>query len=157
MKVRDAMTAAVTCDAATSLRSVTELMRERNCTAVVVTRENEIAGIVTDHDIARRVVAMGPGVSEFAAAAVMSSPLVAIHPDDGLDHAVRLMEDNRVHHLPVTADDGRLCGIIALSDIPARIPRRGLRHLSREDVMVSTAKCGEHHRRTDRGNPSWSY
>lgn len=157
MKVREVMSPAVTCDASTSLRLVTARMRARNCTAVVVMRKGEIAGIVTDYDIARRVVSMGPGVSEFAAETVMSSPLMTTHPDASVEAAVEIMEVNQVHHLPVAGDDGRLCGIIALSDISVRVPKRGLRHMSREDVMITTSKCGEHHRRPERRNPSWLY
>ncbi len=60
MKVRDAMTPPVACNAGDTLRFVTSLLRERASTAVVVMREGRMAGIVTDHDIARRVTAMGP-------------------------------------------------------------------------------------------------
>jgi signal-transduction protein with cAMP-binding, CBS, and nucleotidyltransferase domain len=157
MRVRDAMTPPVTCDAESTLASVTALMRERSSTAVVVMRDGRMAGIVTDHDIARRVVAMGPEAAALPVETAMSWPLVLIDAEAWLDDAVQLMEKNHVHHLAVANDESRLLGLIALSDIRAPLPRKGSPKMLREGVMGTTLICGERHRQTHRRSPSFSY
>jgi CBS domain-containing protein len=133
MKVRDAMTPdPATCEPTTSLRLVATLMLDHDCAAVPIVRSGEVVGIVTDRDIACRAVARGWNAPELPAAAVMSSPLVAIHPDETFDDAVLVMKENHVHHLPVIDDEGRLLGILAQSDLGRRMSNRELGQLTRE-------------------------
>jgi CBS domain-containing protein len=63
---------------------------------------------------------------------VLSAPLVAIHPDESFAEAVQVMKENRVHHLPVIDEEGRLLGIVAQSDLGRRMTNRELGDLARE-------------------------
>lgn len=133
MKVRDAMTPdPATCDATTSLRLVALLMLDHDCAAVPIVRDGQVVGIVTDRDIVCRAVAQGWNAAELPAAMVMSSPLLAMHPDDTFEDAALMMMENHVHHLPVIDGDGRLLGIIAHSDLGRRMSYRELGMLTRE-------------------------
>jgi CBS domain-containing protein len=133
MNVREAMTPdPVTCEPATSLRVVAMLMLDHDCAAVPIVSSGEVIGIVTDRDIACRAVAHGRNAAELPASAVMSAPLVAIHPDETFDDAVQVMKENHVHHLPVIDDEGRLLGIVAQSDLGRRMSNRELGQLTRE-------------------------
>ena len=121
-----------TCEPTTTLRLVATLMLDHDCAAVPIVRSGEVLGIVTDRDIACRAVAHGWNAAELPASAVMTAPLVAIHPDETFDEAVQVMKENRVHHLPVIDDDGRLLGIVAQSDLGRRMSNRELGQLARE-------------------------
>lgn len=133
MNVRDAMTPdPATCEPTTTLQLVATLMRDHDCAAVPIVCAGEVVGIVTDRDIACRAVARGWNAAEIPASAIMSSPLVAIHPDETFDDAAQVMKENRVHHLPVIDEDGRLLGIIAQSDLGRRMSNRELGKLARE-------------------------
>ncbi len=57
-------------------------MADHDCAAVPIVAAGEVVGIVTDRDIACRAVARGLNAAELPASAVMTSPLVAIHPDE---------------------------------------------------------------------------
>lgn len=133
MKVRDAMTRdPISCESTATLQRVAMAMLDHDCAAVPITRSNRVIGIVTDRDIACRAVARGWNAAELPAAAVMSSPLVAIGPDDEFDDAVQVMEENHIHHLPVIDARGHLLGIIAQSDLGRRMSNRELGRLARE-------------------------
>ncbi len=133
MKVRDAMTPdPATCQPTTALRLVATLMLDHDCAAVPIVSGEEVVGIVTDRDIACRAVARGWNAAELPASAVMTSPLVAINPDETFDDAIQVMSENHVHHLPVIDDDGRLVGIVAQSDLGRRLTNRELGLLARE-------------------------
>lgn len=121
-----------TCEPDTPLRLVAMLMVDHDCAAVPIVRSGEVVGLVTDRDIACRAVARGWNAAELPAHAVMSAPLVAIHPDESFDDAIQVMKENRVHHLPVIGDDGRLVGIVAQSDLGRRMSNRELGQLARE-------------------------
>lgn len=121
-----------TCDATTTLRLVAMLMLDHDCAAVPIVSGAEVVGIVTDRDIACRAVARGWNAAELPASVVMTSPLVAINPDETLDDAIQVMRENHVHHLPVVDDDGRLVGIVAQSDLGRRMTNRELGLLARE-------------------------
>ena len=133
MNIRDAMTHdPVTCEPTTPLRLVATIMLDHDCAAIPILSSGEVVGIVTDRDIACRAVARGWNAAELPASAVMSAPLVAIHPDEDFEDAVQVMKENHVHHLPVIDDDGRLLGIVAQSDLGRRMSNRELGQLARE-------------------------
>jgi CBS domain-containing protein len=62
----------------------------------------------------RRDQAKARGVT---AADLMTAAVVAVRPEDTVEHAARLMYDRRVKRLPVTGEDGRLVGIISRADV----------------------------------------
>ena len=120
-----------TCAPMTTLRLVATLMLDHDCAAVPIVSDGEVLGIVTDRDIACRAVARGWN-AELPVSAVMSAPLVAIHPDETFEDAVQVMKENHVHHLPVIDAKGRLLGIVAQSDLGRRMSNRELGQLARE-------------------------
>ena len=133
MNVRDAMTRdPVTCEPTTSLRLVATIMLDHDCAAVPIVSSGEVLGIVTDRDIVCRAVARGWNAAELPASAVMSAPLVVLHPDEDFEDAAQVMKENHLHHLPVIDDAGRLLGIVAQSDLGRRMSNRELGQLARE-------------------------
>jgi CBS domain-containing protein len=111
---------------------VATLMVDHDCAAVPIVSSGEVLGLVTDRDIACRAVARGWNAAELPVSAVMSAPLVAVHPDEDFEDAVQVMKENHVHHLPVIDDGGHLLGIVAQSDLGRRMPNRELGQLVRE-------------------------
>jgi CBS domain-containing protein len=106
----------VVADPDTSVANVALEMRTRHVGAVVIARQGRPVGIVTDRDLALRVVGEGllPNV---AVAAVMSQELVTARVDASLDDAFFLMQRNGVRRLPIVTDDGSLVGMVAIDDL----------------------------------------
>ena len=118
-KARDIMTANPQC--ITPEDSVTEaarIMRDSDVGVVPVVEDRgtmRLAGVVTDRDIAVRVVAEGRG-QDCCARDVMSSGLRTVSPEDGVDRVMDIMKDAQVRRVPVVEGD-RLVGIIAQADV----------------------------------------
>ncbi len=132
MRVRDAMTVSpVTCEITTTLRVVAAMMADHDCAAIPITRSGKLVGIVTDRDIACRAVALRDDAPKLPVTACMSQPVIAVAPDDSLETAIGLMEENAIHHLPVIRGDGSLVGILAQSDVGKRLTNREFGALAR--------------------------
>ena len=132
MRIRDAMTPSpASCEPGTSVRTAAQLMTRLDCAAIPVTASGRVIGIVTDRDIACRAVAQHANATDLPVSACMSQPVIAVSPDEPVEKAVELMEENAIHHLPVIAPDGTLLGIIALSDLGRRMTNREFGALAR--------------------------
>lgn len=125
MKVRDLMAhEVVTCGPTDSLNVAARLMWERDCGCVpVVGRDNLAVGIVTDRDICMGAYTQGRSLHLIEVRDVMGSPVVSCEPGDDLITAENLMRDNRVRRLLVCDGDGKLVGVISLSDIALEAER----------------------------------
>lgn len=132
MRVRDAMTVSpATCEPTTPLRLVAQLMSDHDCAAIPVTESGRLVGIITDRDIAVRGVAFHGEVAMLAASDCMSTPVIAVVPDDAVEKAISLLTENAIHHLPVIDEKGMLVGILAQSDIGRRMTNREFGQLAR--------------------------
>jgi CBS domain-containing protein len=119
-----------TCEPNTTLRVVAQLMSDHDCAAIPVTESGRLVGIITDRDIAVRGVALRD-ISLLGARDCMSSPVIAVAPDDAIENAIALLTENAIHHLPVIDDRGMLVGILAQSDIGRRMTNREFGQLAR--------------------------
>ena len=93
------------------------LMREQDAGVIPLVEGDRLVGVVTDRDIAIRVVAEGNDPTKTKVAAFTSQNLVTIDPQQDLDEALRLMAEHQVRRLPVIEEDGRLVGILAQADV----------------------------------------
>lgn len=114
--VQEAMSTDVkTVEARTTVQEAARLMQSANVGSIPVVDGDRLVAIVTDRDLAVRVVAAGMG-PETTVGEVASQELVTIGPQQSLDEAAQLMGTHQLRRLPVT-DDGRLVGILAQADV----------------------------------------
>jgi CBS domain-containing protein len=106
----------VVVDAATPLRDVLRRMRDEKSGCALVTRDERLAGIVTERDVVTRVAGVH-GVLDGPVAEVMTSDPEHIRPRDRLSTAVRLMRRRGYRHVPVVDDDGRVLGCVRHEDV----------------------------------------
>ena len=120
MQLRDIMTAGViTAALDEDVVHVARLMRDHAVGSVVLCDpEGEPVAMVTDRDLAVRVIAESRPLSE-PARAHASRPLVTGEPEMDLEEAAALMVQHRIRRLPVVAPE-RLVGIVTLDDIAVR-------------------------------------
>ena len=115
--IRDAMTPnPKTVQADTSAREAARLMKSEDVGPIPVVDGDRLIAIVTDRDIAIRIVAEGKD-PETPVGEIASRDLVTIDPEQSLDEAGRLMGEHQLRRLPVTEEDGKLVGILAEADI----------------------------------------
>ncbi|MBT4890065.1 MAG: CBS domain-containing protein [Rhodospirillales bacterium] len=114
-----------------------KLMSEAHTSSVVlVDKNNQPLGIITEQDIARRAAfKIAP---ETPASKIMTSPLQIVMSDDHLFHAIARMRRNGHRHMPVINHEGRLEGILTLADTMAAATERVMEqidHLTHEDSI----------------------
>lgn len=95
-----------------------QLMSERGIGGLVVTEGKRLAGIFTERDILRRVVAQRRDPTTTKVADVMTTPVTACGPDTPIDDCAAMMTAKRIRHLPVVGDTG-LVGVITIGDVLA--------------------------------------
>ena len=93
------------------------IMKQEDAGVVPVTENGRLTGMVTDRDIAIRVVAEGRDPQSTPVREVASKDLVTVDPQQDLDEALRLMAQHQVRRLPVVEEDGRLVGVVAQADV----------------------------------------
>jgi CBS domain-containing protein len=121
MTARDIMTTdPATCAPHLLLPEVARLMCDNDCGAIpVVDASGRCMGVVTDRDIACRVVAQGKDALQYRAEDCMSSSPITVTPETSVDECCRLLEKHQIRRL-VVADGGGVCGMISQADV-ARI------------------------------------
>jgi CBS domain-containing protein len=116
--VRDAMTSdPCTIDAGKDVAYAAKMMKDENVGVAPIVEGDQLVGVLTDRDIAIKVVAEGKDPQTTTVRQVASTRLVTVDPQQDLDEALRLMATHQVRRLPVVEEDGRIVGILATRDV----------------------------------------
>jgi CBS domain-containing protein len=122
MKVRDIMTRPIIAeDEDTLVTKIAEDMEELGIGSVVITSEGKPAGIITERDIALKVLLKDRKANEVKAKEIMVFPLVTIEPEASVDEACKLAAKKRIKRLPVVENE-MLIGIVSIRDLLTRKP-----------------------------------
>jgi CBS domain-containing protein len=92
------------------------MMAEHHVGALLVMRGNELAGIVSERDYARKVVLLGRSSAETPVSQIMTAPVVTVSLDTSVQDCMRLMTERHFRHLPAV-DHGRVVGMISIGDL----------------------------------------
>ncbi len=106
----------VTGEPDTPVADLAAKMAEKNVGSIVITDDGSPVGIVTDRDLAVRVLAEGRDPSEQTAKNVMTEDLRTIDPKAGFYEATNLLADHGIRRLPVS-DGDTLEGIVTADDL----------------------------------------
>lgn len=121
MKAQDIMSTNPRCvTPEQDVREAARIMKDENIGVVPVVEASgskKLVGMLTDRDIAIRVVAEGRDPQSVTVGEIASKDLVTVDPQQELDEALRLMAQHQVRRLPVVEEDGRLVGILAQADV----------------------------------------
>ena len=96
---------------------VAEKLRDNHVGCVVLERDGKPFGIVTDRDVAVRVVAEGIDARITKAETVATLNPVVVRDVEGLETAARRMREHGVRRLPVVDAGGNVCGIVTADDL----------------------------------------
>jgi CBS domain-containing protein len=116
--IRDVMTSnPCTIDAEKPVAYAAKMLRDEDVGLAPIVEDDKLIGMLTDRDIAIRVVAEGRDPGQVKVRDVASKQVVTIDPQQDLDEALRIMAKHQVRRLPVVEEDGRLVGVVAQADI----------------------------------------
>jgi CBS domain-containing protein len=91
-------------------------MAEHRVGALLVMSDEQLAGIVSERDYARKVILLGRSSADTPVRDIMSSPVVTVGLDTSVQQCMQLMTDKHVRHLPVT-EGGRVIGMVSIGDL----------------------------------------
>jgi CBS domain-containing protein len=100
----------------TPVLEVIRLMAEHGIGSVLVVRGEELLGIATERDYARKVILRGRSSAETPVAEIMSSPVVTVGPGEDLRRCMQIVTERRIRHLPVV-ENGALVGLVSIGDL----------------------------------------
>lgn len=124
-KCKDVMTKTpVSCLPADSVMKVAQLMSRDNIGSLLVIDNEEtqkLVGIVTDRDLALKVLSEGRDAKSTKVETVMTRNVVTCHPEDDLQKALDAMAQHQLRRMPVVDDNKMILGIIAQADIATRL------------------------------------
>src|SRR5690606_2393688 len=100
----------------TSVLEALKIMMEKNISALLVTDDDQLRGIFTERDYARKIILQGKSSKDTAIRDVMTRNPHTITPDEAIDHCMQLMTNNHFRHLPVL-DGGAVVGILSIGDL----------------------------------------
>jgi isocitrate dehydrogenase len=120
-------TPAVVVDPDTTVSYAMTLMRRRRIHSVIVdaSHGNAEFGIVTTTDIRDKIVAAGRNPANTRARDIMSGPIITARAEWTLMECSRIMEQHKIHHLPVADESGTLVGMISATDIFMAVEESG--------------------------------
>lgn len=93
-----------------------KLMADHSIGSLLVMRGEELRGIVTERDYARKVLLKGRSSETTPVGDIMSTGLVTATREQTVNECMTLMTEKRIRHLPVFAD-GKLVGLISIGDL----------------------------------------
>lgn len=100
----------------TSVYDALKLMEEKNIGAVLVMDGDNLMGILSERDYARKVVLKGRASANTPAREIMTRRVMCVSPEETAEQVMALMTEKKVRHLPVLEND-RLIGIISIGDV----------------------------------------
>ncbi len=93
-----------------------ELMAEKNVGALLIVKDDKLVGVVSERDVARRVV-LDPRIASYnEVSMIMTEDPSVVSPFAALEDVEDLMARKNVRHLPVV-DDGKVVGVVSMKDI----------------------------------------
>jgi len=147
MQVREIMTGDVkSCRPETDVATAATIMWEQDCGCVPVTGDDgSVIGMITDRDICMAVATRLRSARDISIGEVISGKVHACSPDDEVKDALRIMQQEQLHRLPVLDGEGRLIGILSLNDLVLNAKKGGgKKHVSHSEVMATLKALSEH-------------
>ena len=105
-----------------SVSEIASLMVNGNIGAVIVMRDNEPLGIVTEKDLVRRVIYLERDPREIVAQEIMTAPLITISYDRTIEEALEIMQHNHVRRLVVLKGESAVGLLTERRLLSAKLP-----------------------------------
>lgn len=92
------------------------LMADHHIGAVLVMQGEELVGIVSEREYARKVILQGRSSSDTPVGMIMTSPVICVTPGEPVSACMSIMTEQHIRHLPVM-EGNRLVGVVSIGDL----------------------------------------
>jgi len=111
-------------DSNLSALDISKLMIKKNVGSVIVFDSKDLPiGIITEHDIVRKICAKNLVPDKIQCKEIMTSPVITIMSYDSIDSATKKMNKNKIKRLPVMEENNKVIGILSISDITKHLSK----------------------------------
>ncbi len=93
-----------------------QLMADKYVGALLVMRGDELLGIVSERDYARKVILKGRSSADTPVREIMTADVITVASGDSVHRCMRLVTDKHIRHLPVV-DNGKVIGVVSIGDL----------------------------------------
>ena len=93
-----------------------QVMADKNVGALMVLEDDQVVGVFSERDYARKVILKGKASKDTPVSEIMSTKLVWVRPDQTIEDCMNLMTNRRIRHLAVL-EEGRPIGVISIGDV----------------------------------------
>ncbi|KFB66237.1 CBS domain-containing protein [Candidatus Accumulibacter vicinus] len=94
-----------------------QVMSDANVGALLVLDNEQLVGIFSERDYARKVILFGKASKDTPVRAIMTDKVLYVTPDRTVDECMAIMTDKHIRHLPVLDDEGKVLGIVSIGDV----------------------------------------
>jgi CBS domain-containing protein len=92
------------------------LLAERDIGALLVIRGEQLVGILSERDYARKVILKGKSSMKTTVNEIMTERVIVIEPQHTIEEAMALMTEKHLRHLPVIEED-KVIGLVSIGDL----------------------------------------
>lgn len=100
----------------TTVLDAIRLMADKNVGALLVTRGEQLVGIISERDYTRNVILKGRSSKDTTVQEIISGRAITVSPDHTVEECLRIMTQHRIRHLPVMVG-GKLMGVVSIGDL----------------------------------------
>ncbi len=93
------------------------VMAKHDVGALLVMDGEQLVGIFSERDYARKIILQGKASKETLVRDIMSDRVAYVTPTSSLQECMALMTEKRFRHLPVLDEDGSVMGMISIGDL----------------------------------------
>jgi len=97
-----------------------EVMKEKNIGALVVVKDEQLIGILSERDYARKITLESKSSKETLVMDIMTRRVCYTTPEQNIEECMVLMTEKKIRHLPVL-ENNKLIGMISLGDVVKEI------------------------------------
>jgi CBS domain-containing protein len=99
-----------------SVLEALQFMMEKNVSALLIIDGQELLGIFTERDYARKIILHGRSSAETRVKEVMTADPITVLPSDTIELCMEIMTEKHIRHLPVKQDN-EVLGMVSIGDV----------------------------------------
>lgn len=113
-----------------------EIMASRHVGALLVMKEGNLIGIISERDYARKVILKNRSSHDTPVNDIMTSPAISVTPEDTVHRCMELMTEGRFRHLPVMKA-GRIVGMLSIGDLVKALIQEQTEHIEQLERYIA--------------------